>query len=118
MGGWCCFPGGCHIYPHPPSTRVLATTEYCECNDDLIFLWSETFLVFLQQLSGLTKHSRGLKHRKGATENLLNTVNYDKGPDNPKPKPNPTPNLKSFVVLCYGMIPSSLSFFAVFSRSI
>ena len=58
---------------------------------------------------------RGLtKHRKGTTKDLLNNTKYDKGLDNHKPYPN----LKSFVVRCYGMIPSPLSFFAVFSRSI
>ena len=54
------------------------------------------------------------KHPKGATKDLLNTANCDKKPDNPKPNPN----LKSFVVLCYGRISSPLSFFAMFSRSI
>ena len=43
---------------------------------------------------------------------VLNTAKNDKGLDNRKPE------LKSFVVLCYGMVPSSLLFFAVFSRSI
>ena len=57
---------------------------------------------------GLTKHSKGLKHRKGATKDLLNTTKYDKGPDNPKPSPNSKAlprfllwyDFKSFVVLC------------------
>ena len=75
-----------------------------------------TFVV----LTGPTKYRKGLKHRKGATKDLLNPAKYDKGPDNPKPNPNfnPNPKLKSFVVLCYGMISSPLSFFAVFSISI
>ena len=51
------------------------------------------------------------KHRKGATKDLLNTAKYDKEPDNPKPNPN----LKFFVVFCYVMITSPLSFFAVSS---
>ena len=28
---------------------------------------------------GPTKHRKGLKHRKGATKDLLNTAKYDKG---------------------------------------
>ena len=33
-------------------------------------------------------------------KDLINTAKYDKGPDNPKPYPN----IKSFVVLCYGTV--------------
>ena len=62
----------------------------------------------LHSLAGPTNH------RKGKTKDLINTAKYDKGPDNPKPNSN----LKSFVVLCYGMTPSPLSFSAVFSKSI
>ena len=54
------------------------------------------------------------KERQKTTKDLLNTTKYDKGPENLKPNPK----LKSFVILCYGMISSPLSFFAVFSRSI
>ena len=41
----------------------------------------------------------------------------DEGLDNPNLTLS-NPNLKSFVVLCDCMVPSSLSFFTVFSRSI
>ena len=47
------------------------------------------------------------------TKDLLNTTKYEKGPDIPKSNTN----LKLFVVLRYGMIPSPLLFFAVFSGS-
>ena len=52
------------------------------------------------------------KDDKGPQSDVLNTAKYDKGPY------NSNPNLKSFVVLRYGVIPSPLMFFAVFSTSV
>ena len=77
-------------------------------------VFCKTLVIHVLLSRGPTKHCKRLKHRKGTTKDLLNTAKYDKGPDNPKLNPN----LKSFVILCYGMILSPLSFFAVFSRSI
>ena len=57
-----------------------------------IFLEHKGFVEYLacyaSIFEGPTKHRKGLKHRKGATKDLLNTVKYDNGPDNPKPNPN------------------------------
>ena len=51
------------------------------CFDDVITRRKILAMRVLNALkqTGSTKHLKGLKRRKGATKDLLNTANYDKG---------------------------------------
>ena len=57
----------------PEPLRRFAVPHRARAN----ILESPSILV-VQERCGPAKHRKGLKHRKGATKNVLNTAKYDK----------------------------------------